>query len=113
MSLDNNTHATGRSNGAGRRIGRIAGLVIAWLFIAAGFAAGIFVLPQTLQGYEGFGVEKGLITLWICIYGFIAGIGTVTLLGILGGSRLLPKVVLAVYVVFLAALIITAMLGAE
>lgn len=112
MSLDN-TNASGRANGAGRRTGRSAGLVIAWLFIAAGFAAGFFVLPQTLQGYEGFGVEKGLITLWICIYGFIAGIGTVTLLGILGGARVLPKIVLAVYVVFLATLIITAMLGAK
>lgn len=112
MSLDN-THTSGGASGAGRRIGRMAGLVIAWLLIAAGFAAGFFVLPQTLQGYEGFGVEKGLITLWICIYGFIAGIGTVTLLGILGSDRVLPKIVLAAYVVFLAALIIAAMLGAK
>lgn len=112
MSLDNNTQRPGDSHSSPtRRSGRIAALVIAWLLIGGGFAAWCLVFPQTLRGYEGVGLEKALVTLWICVYGFGAGIGTVILLGANDHKRLLPKIVLGGYLLLLAAVIISAVVG--
>ncbi|MBE9374158.1 hypothetical protein IQ251_06815 [Saccharopolyspora sp. HNM0983] len=93
------------------RPGLIVGHVLGWLLFALGFAAWCLVLPITWRGFEGFGVEQGLVMLWIGVYGFLAGIGTVILVGTLGWHRLLAKVVLGLYVALLA--VVTALAGAE
>lgn len=114
MTLDNNTHTPGESRSSpARRPGRIVALAIAWLLLGGGFAAWCLVFPQTLRGDEGEGLEKALITLWIGIYGFSAGIGTVLLLAANEQKRLLPKIVLGGYLLLLAAVIVSAVLGAK
>lgn len=113
MSIEDNTHTAGDAPSPARRPGRVVALALGWLLIAGGFAAWCLVFPQTLRGYEGSGLEKDLVTLWICVYGFGAGIGAVILLGANEPKRLLPKVVLGVYVLLLATIIITAALGAK
>lgn len=113
MSLEDNTASSEDVRRQTPRPGRIAALVIAWLLIAGGLAAWALVFPQTLRGYEGFGVEKGLVTFWICVYGFAAGIGSVILLGANTPKRILPKVVVSVYALLLVAVVVSAVVGAK
>lgn len=95
------------------RPGMIVGQVVGWLLFALGFAAWCLVFPITLRGFEGFGVEKGLVTLWIGVYCVVAGVGTVILVGTMGWRHVLAKIVLGLYAMLLLAVTVAAIAGAE
>ncbi|MFD0486096.1 hypothetical protein [Saccharopolyspora erythraea] len=110
--MDNgNSHTSPRP--VGRTVGKIIAQVAAWVFIALGLVVWYSILTTTLSGYEGFGVEQQIVVFAIGLYGVLAGVGVVILFGVFGTKRVLPKAALAVYVLLLVGVLISATVNAE
>ena len=113
MGLEDDTHTFDDVRHRPPRPWRIAALAVAWLLIAGGLAAWALVFPQALRGYEGFGVEKGIVTLWICVYGLAAGVGTMVLLGANTTNKTFSRTAVGVYSALLALVIVSALFGSK
>lgn len=102
-----------QNHSVARRAGRAVAQVIAWVLIALGLTAWWLVFPETLGGWDSAGIIGQLATFWICVYGFVAGIGVVILLAVHQEKPKIARIALAVYAVLLVVLIVSTVVNAK
>lgn len=91
----------------------VLGHVVAWPLMVLGLAAVTTLFVIANQGYEGFGVEHGIVTAYFMVFVIASFLGVFVLINVLSWRHLLSKTVVGVELVILVAAVVAMVLGAK